>query len=135
VTPSASGRPTVLYIEDDPASLHLVEMLFEQRPGIRLVTALEGRQGLALARTHRPDLILLDFHLQDVDGETLLHALRAEPELQRTPIIVLTAERYSRLPEPLRLAGAQGYLMKPLDLQQFLAEVDARLREACRPGR
>ena len=126
--PMPDGRhPTVLYIEDDPPSLKLVEMLFEQRPEIRLLTVTEGRQGLALARTHQPDLILLDLHLQDMDGETPLRTLRAEPALRRTRIIVLTAERYSRLPEPLRAAGAQGYLMKPIDLPQFFAAMDTHL--------
>ena len=120
-------RHTVLYIEDDPSSTHLLELLFMQRPGIRLLTASAGRQGLELARAERPSLILLDFHLQDMDGKDVLRALRAEPTLNATPVILLTAEQYPRLPEHLRALGAQAYLMKPLDLSQLLALVDTSL--------
>jgi DNA-binding response OmpR family regulator len=115
-------RHTVLYIEDDPSSAHLLELLFMQRPGIRLLTASAGRQGLELARAERPSLILLDFHLQDMDGNDVL-----EPALNATPVILLTAEQYPRLPEHLRALGAQAYLMKPLDLAQLLALVDTSL--------
>jgi DNA-binding response OmpR family regulator len=120
-------RPTVLYIEDDPSSAHLLELLFEQRPGVRLIIAPAGRQGLELARRERPSLILLDYHLQDMDGRDVLRALRAEPGLDATPVILLTAEQYPRLPEHLRALGAQAYLMKPLDLHELLTLVDANL--------
>ena len=120
-------RHTVLCIEDDPRSTHLLELLFMQRPGIRLLTASAGGQGLELARAERPSLILLDFHLQDMDGKDVLRALRAEPALNATPVILLTAEQYPRLPGHLRALGAQDYLMKPLDLSQLLALVDASL--------
>jgi CheY-like chemotaxis protein len=121
---------TVLYIEDDPSSRHLLEVLFERRPDLRLLTASEGRQGLDLARAHRPDLILLDLHLQDMDGEAVLRALRLTPELRHTPVVVFTAEQYSRLPEHLRLAGAQAYVMKPIDIDQFFAVLEAALSES-----
>jgi CheY-like chemotaxis protein len=114
----------LLYIEDDPSSVRLLELLFEQRPGIRLLTATEGRHGLELARQHRPDLVLLDFHLQDMDGEAVLHAIGADPELRGTPIVLMTAEPYPRLPEHLRAAGARAYLRKPIDVRQLFALVE-----------
>lgn len=119
---------TVLYIDDDPTQVRLVQLMFEHRPALKLLTATEGREGLALARERRPDLIVLDLHLQDISGEDVLHAIRAEPALARTPVIVFTAERYPRLPERMRSAGAQAYLMKPVSMRQFLEVVDAHLQ-------
>jgi DNA-binding response OmpR family regulator len=120
-------RGSVLYIEDDPASLQLVERLLEQRPAIELLTPLEGQQGLTLARERRPDLILLDLHLQDMEGEGILRRIRSEPALRSTPVILLTAEPYPRLPERMRAAGAQVYLRKPLDFDEFFAAIDTLL--------
>jgi DNA-binding response OmpR family regulator len=127
-------RGRVLYIEDDPMSLKLVERLLEQRPEVELIMALEGKQGLTLARECRPDLVLLDLYLQDMDGEHVLRAIRAEPELRRTPVIVITAEPYPRLPERMRAAGAQAYLRKPLNFDEFFAAIDAALRQDGAPG-
>ena len=127
-------RGRVLYIEDDPMSLKLVERLLEQRPEVELIMALEGKQGLTLARECRPDLVLLDLHLQDMEGEDVLRAIRAEPELRRTPVIVITAEPYPRLPERMRAAGAQAYLRKPLNFDEFFAAIDAALRQDGAPG-
>ena len=128
-------RGTVLYIEDNAANLSLVERLLEQRPEVRLLTATEGRLGLALARDRRPDLILLDLHLPDMEGEDVLRQIRQDPDLRQTAVIVLSAEADTDLPARMRAAGAQGYLMKPLDFPQFFALVDATLSEGGAPGR
>ena len=128
-------RGTVLYIEDNAANLSLVERLLEQRPEVRLLTAIEGRLGLALARDRRPDFILLDLHLPDMEGEDVLRQIRQDPALRPTPVIVLSAEADTDLPARMRAAGAQGYLMKPLDFPQFFALVDATLSEGGDPGR
>jgi CheY-like chemotaxis protein len=120
-------RPTVLYIEDNLANIQLIERLLEQRPGVQLLPATDGRRGLALARERRPDLILLDLHLPDMEGEDLLRVIRLDPDLERTPVIILSGEAHAGLPEQMRAAGAQGFLVKPLDFQQFFAEVDAAL--------
>jgi CheY-like chemotaxis protein len=119
--------PTVLYIDDNAANLTLVERLLERRGPVRLVTATEGRQGLALARQERPALILLDLHLPDIEGEELLRQIRQDAALHATAVVVLSAESDPDLPERLQAAGAQGYLMKPIDFQQFFAQVDAAL--------
>jgi DNA-binding response OmpR family regulator len=125
---------TVLYIEDDPTSLQLVERLLEQRPGVELLTALEGKQGLTLARERRPTIILLDLHLQDMEGEDVLRAIRETPELRRTQVILLTAEPYPRLPERMRAAGAQAYLRKPLRFDEFFAAIDAAIQRGDASG-
>jgi CheY-like chemotaxis protein len=121
------SRSRVLYIEDDVPSLELVARLLEQRPGVELLTATEGHEGVTLARQCRPHLILLDLHLQDMEAEEVLRAIREEPELRPTPVILFTAEPYPRLPERWRAAGAQAYLRKPIELPRFLALIDACL--------
>ena len=131
----AHGRPeraraprrTILYIEDNAANTRLVEVLLEQRPGVRLLTARNARTGLTVARESRPSLILLDLHLPDMEGADLLRALRADPELAATPVIVVSAEADPDLPERLRTAGAQGYLEKPLDFPRFFELVGDRI--------
>jgi CheY-like chemotaxis protein len=127
---SAPPRPqrTVLYIEDNEANLRLVERLLEQRPGTRLLSADRGQRGLELARQHRPDLILLDIHLPDMEGTDLLPVIREDPGLGRTPVIVLSAENEPQLPAQMRAAGAQAYLGKPLDFTEFFAAIDGALR-------
>jgi DNA-binding response OmpR family regulator len=127
-------RGTVLYVEDNPANLRLVELLLGQRPGVRLITASDGRAGLALARERRPDLILLDLHLPDIEGVALLRAIREDASLAQTPVIVLSAEADAHLPAQMRAAGAQGYLGKPIDFQQFFAAIDASLSTGGEPA-
>lgn len=117
----------VLYVEDNLANLNLVESIFEHRPEIQLLPALQGRMGIELAREHKPDLILLDLHLPDMKGEEVLHELRADSRTADIPVLVISADATPRQISRLRMAGARGYLTKPLDLDEFLLEVDAAL--------
>jgi CheY-like chemotaxis protein len=118
---------TILYIEDNETNLRLVERLLEHRRGVQLISADHGRSGLALARERRPDLILLDLHLPDMEGADVLHAIRQDAAIASTPVIVLTAEANPQLPTQMLGAGAQGYLLKPLDFDEFFATIDAHL--------
>ena len=95
--------------------------------GVRLIPATQGRLGLELARQHRPDLILLDLHLPDISGEQVLRELQADPRLQRTPVIILSADATPGQVERLVAAGARAYLTKPLDVRQLLLLVDEAL--------
>jgi signal transduction histidine kinase len=117
----------VLYVEDNLANLNLVESIFEDRPEIQLLPALQGRMGLELAREHGPDLILLDLHLPDIAGEEVLRELRSDSRTLDIPVLVISADATPRQITRLRQAGAQGYLTKPLDVDEFLAEVDSLL--------
>jgi CheY-like chemotaxis protein len=123
------ARParTILYVEDNLANLDLVETILMGRPEISLIPALQGRLGLQLAREHRPDLVLLDLHLPDITGEMVLHELRADERTRHVPVLVISADATTRQIERLRVAGARDYLTKPLDVDQFLAAVDAAL--------
>ncbi len=89
-----------------------------------------GRAGLDLARERQPDLIALDLHLPDISGETVLEHLRADPSTVGIPVVVLSADATRRQIDRLLAAGAQAYLTKPLDVQAFLAVVDAHLGPA-----
>jgi CheY-like chemotaxis protein len=125
-TKRASAR-TLLYVDDNAANVRLVDLLLEQRPGVRLLSADRGRLGLELARQHRPDVILLDVHLPDIQGIDLLRIIRQDPLLSRTPVIVVSAEDDRQLPVQMIAAGAQVYLTKPLNLFEFFAALDAVL--------
>ncbi len=124
--PAVAGAPraTVLYIEDNLANLRLMERVLGRRPGIRLVSAMQGRLGLDLAREHLPELILLDQHLPDLDGIEVLRRLGADPALRGTPVIVLSADLTPGEGERMRAAGARAFLDKPLDVKHLLALVD-----------
>jgi CheY-like chemotaxis protein len=114
----------VLQIEDNPSNSALVEQVLAKRPGVRLISAGEGRAGLELARQHRPDLVLLDLHLPDLAGDELLHRLKAVPELADTKVVVVSADATpSRIREMLDL-GVEGYLTKPVDVEALLRLVD-----------
>jgi PAS domain S-box-containing protein len=118
---------TILYIEDNLSNLRLVERTIALRPGVKLIPAMLGRLGLALAHQHRPDLVLLDLHLPDISGDDVLRELQEDPELRRTPVVILSADATPGQVQRLLAAGARAYLTKPLDVRQFLALLDETL--------
>jgi DNA-binding response OmpR family regulator len=121
-------KPTVLYIEHDAATVRFVDLLLGQRPELKLLSAARGDVGLELAQQHQPAVILLDVHLPDVDGTDLLAAIRRDPVICRTPVIVLSAEHDRHFAAQMLAAGAQAFLPKPLDLAEFFAALDAVMR-------
>ena len=123
----ATRRGTVLYIEDNPSNLRLVERVLAEQAAIRFIPAMQGRLGLSLAREHRPDLILVDLHLPDISGEDVLREIRSDPLLARTPVIVLSADATPGQVRRMVAAGARAYLTKPLDVRQLLTHIDQAL--------
>ena len=122
---AAAGVPTgvVLYIEDNPVNLLLVEQVLARWPGVRVVQAEDGRTGLDLARTLRPDVVLLDMHLPDLDGAEVLRRLRADPATRGFTVVALSA---SAMPEEVaeaRAAGANDYWTKPFEVDQLLGDL------------
>jgi CheY-like chemotaxis protein len=123
--PSAHTRRwTVLYVEDDVVNVLLIERILEMRPELELMVGPDARRGIALALEHEPDLILLDMRLPDMKGDEVLRRLRAEPQTEKTPVIVVTADDNPRLIERLFALGATDFLPKPIDLSRFLSVID-----------
>jgi CheY-like chemotaxis protein len=125
------ARPrTILYVEDNLSNLRLVENLLSRRPGITVLSAMQGRVGLELARSHRPDLILLDRHLPDLTGEEVFAHLSEDPRTREIPVVVLSADAITGGTRRLLDAGVRAYLTKPLDVRHFLAVIDEHLPPA-----
>jgi CheY-like chemotaxis protein len=123
----ARKASTVLYIEDNLANLSLIEVVLADRQEITLLSSLQGQLGLELAWEHQPDLILLDLHLPDISGDEVLARLRRDPRSQEIPVIVISADATSSHIKDILSAGAQFYLTKPLDVDEFLAKLDELL--------
>ncbi|MFW5951815.1 MAG: ATP-binding protein [Gemmatimonadota bacterium] len=119
---------TVLYIEDNPSNFKLVERVLSRRPGVRLLTAMQGRLGLEMARDQHPDLILLDLHLPDIHGSEVMRRVHEDPVIADTPVVIISADVTSNQAAQLLDAGAEAYLPKPLDVQEFLRIVDDLLQ-------
>jgi CheY-like chemotaxis protein len=120
-SPAPVGR--VLYVEDNPVNVVLVEQLLARWPGVELFIAEDGHAGIEMARARRPDLVLLDMQLPDLDGLDVLDALRADAHTVDLPVLMVSA---SAMPEQVRAAtarGADGYLTKPIDFERFELEV------------
>jgi CheY-like chemotaxis protein len=130
--PVAGPAHTILYVEDNPSNLRLVERVLARRGGVRLLTAPEGEIVQELVRQHRPDLVLLDLHLPGIDGEEVLRRLRADPHTADLPVVMISADVTPWYRERLLEAGAADYLTKPLDVPRFLEVVNGLLVAATR---
>lgn len=120
---TAAPAGVVLYIEDNPVNLMLVEQLLARWSGVLLVQAEDGASGIDLARSLRPDLVLLDMQLPDMDGFAVLDSLRADPATSDLTVVAVSA---SAMPESVAQARAHGvaeYWTKPLDFDRFLADM------------
>lgn len=118
---------TVLYIEDDRPSRVLVRRVLEAE-GFRVVEAIDGPAGLDLAQTERPELILVDINMPEMDGFEVTARLRALPELGAVPIIALTANVMKGDRERTLAAGCSGYIQKPIDVDLLPVQLAAFLR-------
>ena len=118
---------TLLYIEDNPANLRLVERVVAGMPRIRLMTAIQGRIGIELARQHRPGLVLLDIHLPDLDGREVMTELCADPATREIPVVVLSADASDHQRRALLELGAHEYLTKPIDVGELVAAIERAL--------
>lgn len=120
----APPKQTVLYVEDNLATIDLVESIFALRPNIRLITTMQGGLALELAREHRPDLIILDLHLPDLNGDEVIHRLRDDPRTAEIPVLMYSADATDRQVERLLAEGAAAYLTKPARVTEFLDVLD-----------
>jgi PAS domain S-box-containing protein len=116
---------TLLYVEDNPANLMLVEDLITRRPDIRLLSALDGQCGIQIARSKRPDLILMDINLPGISGIRALRILAEDPVTAHIPVIALSANAIPRDIEKGLKAGFFRYLTKPIKVKEFMDTLDA----------
>ncbi|MEY2520397.1 MAG: hypothetical protein QOF24_2156 [Verrucomicrobiota bacterium] len=127
---SHTGKRRVLYIEDNFSNVTLVEQMLAERPSLELMTAMQGRLGLDLARKHVPDLVLLDLHLPDMPGWQVLAQLKADHATRDIPVIVISADATAPQIKRLLAAGARAYLTKPLDIGEFFRVVEETISAA-----
>lgn len=116
----------ILYIEDDPGSQRLVSRILEPK-GYEVITADSGLEGIRKATAELPNMILIDINMGDLDGYEVTTRLRSENRLRETPIIALTANVLQGDKERALVAGCNGYLSKPIDIDEFPNQVDAYL--------
>jgi CheY-like chemotaxis protein/anti-sigma regulatory factor (Ser/Thr protein kinase) len=121
------GR-TLLYVEDNPANLMLVEQIIEGIPNLRMFSATDGNAGVASARTHLPDVILMDINLPGISGTDAMKLLHMDPTTKHIPIIALTANAMLRDIKNGLDAGFFRYLTKPIKINEFLNALDDALR-------
>jgi len=116
----------VLYIEDNPDNMMLVQRALEAR-GYHLLKAMKGVEGVATAERETIDLILLDINLPDIDGYEVARRLRASPkhELSTVPIIAVTANALKGDAEKALNAGCDVYMSKPINIRELWARVEA----------
>jgi signal transduction histidine kinase/ActR/RegA family two-component response regulator len=125
---------TLLYVEDNPANLMLVEDLIARRPDIRLLTALDGRTGIEIARARRPDLILMDINLPGISGIRALKILAADPTTAHIPVIALSANAIPHDIEKGLAAGFFRYLTKPIKVNEFMETLNVAFDHAKTPS-
>jgi len=123
------GRPlhTLLYVEDNPANLELVEQLIARRTDLRLISAPDGNSGIEFARSFLPEVILMDINLPGISGIQTLSTLRADPATAHIPVVALSANASPHDIEKGLAAGFFLYLTKPIKINQFMEALDAAL--------
>jgi len=122
-TTSDMGNRTVLYVEDNPSNLELMQRIIDEVPGMALVTARDAETALQLFNGGAPDMVIMDIHLPGMDGFGALHKLRQSPATMNIPIIALSASAMPRDIERGLKAGFNKYLTKPIVIEEFLGAV------------
>jgi two-component system cell cycle response regulator DivK len=122
------SQPRILYIEDNPENRLLVRRVLEVE-GYQIIEADSGLTGLKIAESLTPDLVLMDINLPEIDGYELTHRLKQMPHLARVPIIAMTANVMRGDREKTLAAGCDGYIQKPIDVDQLPAQVERYLQQ------
>jgi CheY-like chemotaxis protein len=125
----------LLYVEDNLENVELIKRTLELRPQVTLKTATEGKLGVDLARQLRPDLMLLDYNLPDLNGEDVLIRMRSDPRTATIPVVFLSADATEGQINRLMGAGAAAYLTKPLEIKQFLETIDRVMETRVEPDK
>ena len=125
---------TLLYVEDNPANLKLVEQLIARRPDMRLLSVADGNLGIELARDNQPDVILMDINLPGISGIQALKILREDPVTAHIPVLAISA---NAMPHDIKNgleAGFFRYLTKPIKVNEFMDALNVALEYADKEG-
>jgi PAS domain S-box-containing protein len=128
--PTAARLRTLLYVEDNPANLTLVEQLIARRSDIRLLTAVNGTLGIEIARASQPEVILMDINLPGISGIEALKILREDPATAHIPVVALSANAMQRDIKKGMETGFFYYLTKPIKVNEFMDALDGALEFA-----
>jgi len=123
-------QSTLLYVEDNPANLILVEQLIARRNDLKLLSAIDAHQGIELARAHQPDMILMDINLPGLSGFDALEILHNDPITAHIPVVALSANAVPLDIEKGQKAGFFRYLTKPIKVGEFMDTLDVALHYA-----
>jgi CheY-like chemotaxis protein len=120
-------KPCILYIEDNFENRTLVERILKAE-GFEYLGAESAEEGIQLALQHRPDIILMDINMPEVSGLAATQRIRALPEIAQTPVVALTANAMRHELEQTLQAGCDGYIIKPIDIDNFPNQILQFLR-------
>jgi signal transduction histidine kinase/CheY-like chemotaxis protein len=126
--PHGTPLRTLLYVEDNPANLELVEQLIARRRDLRMLSAADGNLGIEFARAYQPDVILMDINLPGLSGIEAMKILRADASTAHIPIVALSANAVPRDIQKGLDAGFFNYLTKPIKVNQFMDALDLALK-------
>jgi len=118
---------TILYVEDNPQNMRLVRKMLSAA-GYEMLEAMDGASGVEIAQRQRPDLILMDINLPDIDGIQATALIKADLSLRHIPIIALTANAMFGDRERFLEAGCDGYLAKPVSRKELIETVETFLQ-------
>jgi PAS domain S-box-containing protein len=128
--PREARLHTLLYVEDNPANLKLVEQTIARHPDMHLLTAVNGNSGIEIARASQPDVVLTDINLPDINGFEVLKILRSDPATAHIPVIAISANAMPRDIERGLKVGFFRYITKPIKLNELMEALDAALEFA-----
>ncbi len=120
---------TALIIEDIDDNMELISFILEQN-GYDTIKATNGRDGIKFWQRHKPDFIILDFQLPDINGDAVLKAIRGQTGGETVPIIAMTSYAMTGDREKLLSSGCNGYIEKPIDPMQVIYQIKNILRQA-----
>lgn len=118
---------TVLYVEDNPDNLALIEQLLVSRPDLHMLGAADALRGIEMARSIQPEVIVMDITLPGISGLEALKILQSDPTTQHIPVLALTANAMPHDIEKGLAAGFYAYLTKPIKVNEFMAALNQGL--------
>jgi len=123
------GKARVLYIEDNPDNMILVKRVLEIE-GYEVLSAATGREGLVKALRDRPDIIITDINLPDIDGYEITNNLKKDKATAHIPVVAMTANVMQKDRENVFGAGCDGYITKPIDVDELPEQIESFLKGA-----